>query len=264
VVLRHGTTRHGYQYRDAGLGQRPTAYYGQTTGIGLVLTQRTRADATPARLGIVGLGVGTLAAYGRAGDRITFYEIDPHVVRIARDSGHFRYLADSAAQIEIVTGDARLSLEEELARSGSRAFDVLVVDAFTSDSVPLHLLTEEAFRIYTAHLAPGGVLAVHVSNRNFDLTLPVARLGRAVDLHASVVANRDAPQLLSETSRWLVFARDPAYFATLEAEAARLPARSGSPLTRVLRTEPERIAQTALWTDDFSNLLPLLRRSEGR
>jgi hypothetical protein len=264
VVLRHGTTRHGYQYRDAGLRQRPTAYYGRATGVGLVLAERTRAGAAPARIGVVGLGVGTLAAYGRVGDRIVFYEIDPHVVRIARDSGHFSYLADSAAQIEIVGGDARLSLEAELAGGGSRAFDVLVVDAFTSDSVPLHLLTEQAFRLYAAHLAPGGVLAVHVSNRNFDLTVPVARLGRAVDLDARVVVNRDAPQLLSETSRWLVFARAPAYFEALEAEAARFTKRSGSPPTRVLRTEPEVIARTALWTDDFSNLLPLLRRSESR
>jgi spermidine synthase len=263
VVLRHGTTRHGYQYRDAGLRERPTSYYGPTTGVGLLLADRLGAHAVPARIGIVGLGVGTLAAYGRTGDEIVFYEIDPQVVRIARDSGHFSYLADSAAAVEIVMGDARLSLERELAERGGRAFDVLVVDAFTSDSVPLHLLTEEAFRTYAAHLAGGGVLAVHVSNRNFDLTTPVARLGRELGLSAFLVVNRAAPQLLAETSRWVVLAPAPAQLAALEAQAARFPTPQGQPLIRVFALEPEWIARAALWTDDFSNVMPLLRLSDG-
>jgi hypothetical protein len=264
VVLRHGTTRHGLQYTDAGLRRRPTSYYGQTTGIGLVLGKRLGADETPARIGVVGLGIGTLAAYGREGDRIVFYEIDPEVVRMARDAGHFSYLADSPAQIEVVTGDARLSLEAELSQSGSRAFDVLAIDAFTSDAVPMHLLTAEAFRIYAAHLATIGVLAVHVSNRNFDLTLPVARLGREAGLLAFSVVNPAAPQRLAESSHWVVLARDPAYFESLAAEAADLSRRSGRLLTRVLPIAPEAIDRSPLWTDDFSNLLPMLRRSEGR
>jgi hypothetical protein len=262
VVLRHGTTRHGLQYQRAGLKERPTAYYGETTGIGLVLAERTRAGRPPLSLGVVGLGVGTLAAYGRAGDRIVFYEIDPDVVRIARDSGHFSYLADSTAGIEIVIGDARLSMEAELARGAARGFDVLVLDAFTSDAVPLHLLTAEAFRVYAAHLAPGGVLAVHVSNRSFDLTHPVARLGSAVGLHAFRVVNRNAPRRLAEESRWVVLARDPAYFQVVEAEAARFPRPGGNPLTRALRLDPDAVAKTPLWTDDFSNVLALLRKPE--
>jgi predicted membrane-bound spermidine synthase len=264
VVLRHGTTRHGFQYQNGELRRRPTSYYGQTTGIGLVLARRTRPGTAPARIGVVGLGVGTLSTYGRAGDRIVFYEIDPAVVRIARDAGYFSYLADSPAEIEIVTGDARLSLEAELAQRGSRAFDVLVVDAFTSDAVPLHLLTEQAFRVYAAHLAEEGVLAVHISNRNLDLRAPLARLGSELGLHASVVSNRDAPRLLSEPSRWVVFARDPAYFERLEAEAASLPKRAAQPLTRVVRLDPALVARTPLWTDDFSNVLALLRRPEDR
>jgi len=263
VVLRHGTTRHGYQYKSPGLRRRPTSYYGPITGIGLVLTERMRTDSTPARIGVVGLGVGTLAAYGRPEDRIVFYELDPHVVRIARDSGYFSYLVDSPAQIEIVTGDARLAMESRLAEIGSRGYDVLVVDAFTSDAVPMHLLTEEAFRIYAAHLAEAGVLAVHVSNRSFDLTAPVARVAHEVGLHAMTVVNRNAPRWLAETSRWLVFVRDPAYFDALEAEAGRLPARSGRPLAHAVRLEPEQITSAPLWTDDFSNLLPLLRRPDA-
>lgn len=262
VVLRHGTTRHGLQYRRADLRRRPTSYYGETTGIGLVLTERTRDARPPLSLGVVGLGVGTLAAWGRAGDRIVFYEIDPAVARIARDSGHFSYLADSPAALEIVLGDARLSLEAELARGAPRGFDVLVLDAFSSDAVPLHLLTAEAFRAYAAHLAPTGVLVVHVSNRSFDLTEPVARLGSAVGLHAFRVVNRNAPRRLSEESRWIVLARDPAYFEVLEAEAARFPKPGGNPLTRVVPLDPERVARTPLWTDDFSNVLALLRRPE--
>jgi hypothetical protein len=262
VVLRHGTTRHGLQYRRPDLKARPTAYYGETTGIGLVLAERTRASRPPLSLGVVGLGVGTLAAWGRAGDRIVFYEIDPEVVHIARDSGHFSYLADSAAALELVIGDARLSLEAELARGAPRAFDVLVLDAFSSDAVPLHLLTAEAFRTYAAHLAPGGLLAVHVSNRSFDLTHPVARLGSAVGLHAFRVVNRTAPRRLSEESRWIVLARDPAYFAVLEAETARFPQPGGRPLTHASRVDPDVVAGTPLWTDDWSNVLALLRRPE--
>jgi hypothetical protein len=265
VELRHGTTRHGLQYTATGARHRPTSYYGQPTGIGVVLEQRMRIGRTPARLGVVGLGIGTLAAYGRKEDRIVFYEIDPQVVRLARDSGQFTYLADSKAEIEIVTGDARLSLETELAQSGSRGFDVLVIDAFTSDAVPLHLLTAEAFRVYVAQLATGGVLAVHVSNRNLELTNPVARLAREVGLYAFVVVNLDSPQQLAEASDWVVLVREPAYFEVLEAEVEQLPKPMGRPRTRTFRLEPEGIARTPLWTDDFSNVLPQLRRSgKGR
>jgi spermidine synthase len=263
VVLRHGTTRHGLQYKSPALRQRPTSYYGQTTGIGLVLAERTRAAAAPARIGVIGLGIGTLAAYGREQDQLVFYEIDSQVVRIARDSGAFSYLADSPAEIEIVTGDARLSLEAELERDGGREFDVLVVDAFTSDSVPMHLLTAEAFRTYAAHLAEEGVLAVHVSNRYFDLTAPVARLGREVGLDAFVVVNQGAPQRLAEAARWVVLARDPDYLEILAAKAARFANRAGRPLMYAFRLAPEVVAAAPLWTDDFSNVLTLMRGSPG-
>jgi hypothetical protein len=263
VVLRHGTTRHGLQYKSPGLRRRPTSYYGETTGIGLVLAERTHDPATPAYIGVIGLGIGTLAAYGREQDRIVFYEIDSQVVRIARDSGAFSYLADSPAEIEIITGDGRLSLEAELGRGGARAFDVLVLDAFTSDSVPMHLLTAEAFRTYAAHLAPGGVLAIHVSNRYFDLTAPVARLGRELGLDAFVVVNQGAPQRLVEPARWVVLARNPNYFEVLVAAAARLPSRAGRPLTHAFRLAPEVVEDAPLWTDDFSNVLSLMRGSTG-
>ena len=259
VVLRHGSTRHGLQYKSVATQGRPTTYYGLPTGIGLVLGQRTRDGMPPLRMGVVGLGIGTLAAYGRAGDVIVFHEIDPEVVRLARDAGYFTYLERSAADVEIVTGDGRLSLEAELRENGSQAFDVLVVDAFTSDAIPLHLLTAEAFRVYAAHLAKGGVLAVHVSNRSFDLAPEVARLGDAVGLHAFRVVNRSAPRWLAEASSWVIAAADPAYAAVLEAEAARFPRPGGRPLVRILPLDPATVARVPLWTDDFSNVLTLLR-----
>lgn len=261
VVLRHGTTRHGLQYRSPGLRRLPTAYYGQISGIGLLLAPRMQQpDPPPLRLGVVGLGIGTLAAYGRPGDRFVFYEIDPAVVRVARDEEFFHYLTDSAAEIEMVTGDARLALEAELAAGSGRAFDVLVVDAFSSDAIPLHLLTEEAFRLYRSHLRSGGVLAVHVSNRNFDLAPQVARLGRAVGLQARLVENVDAPRWLTERSRWMMLSEDPGRFEALASGAERRSRGSQIPLVRVTRIEPERIERTPLWTDDFSNLLGLLAR----
>ena len=259
VVLRHGTTRHGLQYRNLPLRRIPTSYYGQATGVGLLLSGRRETRAGPLQLGVVGLGIGTLAAYGREGDQIVFYEIDPEVVRIARDSGHFTYLGDSPAQLEVVLGDARLSLEAELAQRGSRGFDVLVLDAFTSDSIPIHLLTVEAFRIYAAHLAEGGVLAVHVSNRSFDLAAPVARLGREVGLGACLVVNEDAPRLLSEAARWVLLSADPARCEGVDASIARLPRRAGRALAHAVPLGGGSVGDASVWTDDFSNLLGLLR-----
>ncbi len=262
VVLRHGSTRHGIQYRDESLRKHPTSYYGRTTGIGLLMTQETSAGAGPLRVGVVGLGVGTLAAYGRAQDEMVFYEIDPAVVRIARDDGYFSYLADSPAQIEIVLGDARLSLEAE--RAEPRNFDALILDAFSSDAVPLHLLTAQAFELYAAHLAKGGFLAIHISNRSFDLSGPVARLGQEVGLHALHIVNRNAPRLLAEEAHWMVLARDPGRLERLATGAARLPRRQGQPLTRATLVPPEVAARSPLWTDDFSNLLALLRERGRR
>jgi hypothetical protein len=259
VVLRHGTTRHGLQYRNLPLRRIPTSYYGQATGVGLLLSEQTETKAGPLRVGVVGLGIGTLAAYGREGDQIVFFEIDPEVVRIARDSGHFTYLADSPAQLEVVLGDARLSLEAELAERGGSDLDVLVLDAFTSDSIPIHLLTVEAFRIYAAHLAEGGVLAVHISNRSFDLAAPVARLGREVGLAACLVVNENAPRLLSEAARWVLLSADPARCDSVRASIARLARRSGRTLAHVVPLAGGSVGDTSVWTDDFSNLLGLLR-----
>ena len=167
-LLNHGSITHGVQFLDSNLRHVATTYYARSSGIGLAWRILERTG--PLRMGVVGLGTGTLAAYGRAGDTLRFYEINPLVIRIARSE--FTYLADCPAHIEIVLGDARLSM----AREPSQQFDLLVIDAFSGDAIPVHLLTREAFEIYWRHLKPDGVLAVHISNRYLDLA-PVVKLG---------------------------------------------------------------------------------------
>ncbi len=261
VLLRNGTTRHGLQYTSPERRREPSSYYGRATGIGLVMADRTEEGRGPIKVGVVGLGVGTLAAWIREGDSIVFYEIDSDVVRIARDTRFFSYLEDADAEVEILVGDGRLSLEAELGRDGGRGFDVLVIDAFSSDAIPLHLLTYEAFQLYDAHLADGGVLAVHVSNKHLDLEPQVVRLGDAIGMHASVANNGEVPRHLSNTATWVVLSRDPAYIEVLSDRAERNGRFRGRLLTRVRRGDPRHHAQSPLWTDDYSNVFGALRAS---
>src|SRR5207248_4401523 len=165
-----GTIVHGKQFLDPDRRGLPTSYYGPRSGIGLALLD-ARAHG-PLRVGVVGPGAGTLAAYGRAGDVFRFYDINSGVVELARSE--FTFLKDSPAKVEVALGDARLSLERERPQN----FDVLALDAFSSDAIPVHLLTVEAFKTYLRHLKPGGVLAVHISNRYLDLVPVVQQAGR--------------------------------------------------------------------------------------
>lgn len=234
--LQHGTTLHGLQYLEGSKTTMPTTYYTTSSGVGQALSALSLLER-PVRVGVVGLGVGTLAAYGRRGDRFTFFEIDPQVVALSTaPTPLFRYLRDSPATIEIVGGDARLSLER--ARE-SYGFDVLAVDAFSSDSVPVHLLTREAFALYARHLrAPQSVLAVHVSNRYLELEDIVqaagARAGFVTHEAINDIENND-----SERSTWMLLARDPAALAPFGP----------------LRDE---VDGTRPWTDASSNLLQAL------
>jgi hypothetical protein len=236
--LTHGGTRHGQQFRAAERRRTPTTYYGRPSGIGILLDGLPRS--APRTVGIVGLGAGILAAYGRPGDRYRFYELDPLVIQVAQSA--FTFLDDSSARVEIVPGDARLSL----AREPDQGFDVLVLDAFSSDAVPVHLLTREAFALYARHLAPGGVLALHATTRHLDLAPLIHGLaleaGRAVWEIASPAD--DALGLLA--ARWILVASGEEH---LERPGIRAAGRSlaGS-------VEPVRP-----WTDDHSDLLALLR-----
>jgi spermidine synthase len=233
--LQHGTTLHGLQYLKGPKTTLATTYYTTSSGVGLALGALSTLGR-PARVGVIGLGTGTLAAYGRPGDAFTFFEIDPQVVALSTaPTPLFRYVRDSAATITIVGGDARLSLE----RDPAYRFDVLAVDAFSSDSVPVHLLTREAFALYARHLrGPGSVLAVHVSNRYLELE-DIVRAGGATAGFTSVEVADDIVTNDHERSTWMLLARDGSALATFGA--------------------PSSAPVIAPWTDASSNLLQAIR-----
>ena len=246
IELRHGQTLHGYQSYDQ--PQEPTSYYSRHSGVGLLLDGQAAAcpQPCPRRYGFIGMGSGTLAAYGRSGDSIRFYELNPQVMAYsAGKNPYFTYIRDSRAKVDIVSGDARLSLEREFGDTGSQNFDVLVVDAFSSDAIPLHLLTQEAFEIYLEHLrGPDSVLAFHISNRMLDLSPVLAALGAQNHLTAVRLRKRRSTDF-SERSDWILLARNPRALA-LDAFHDHLDTMP-PPDTKLV------------WTDDYSNLFTVLR-----
>ena len=243
-ALVHGVTIHGYQFHDANLRGLPTSYYGENGGAGLAVRSiQTRHPSM--RVGVLGLGVGTLAAYGRPGDVYRFYEINPMVITLAEgEAGYFTYLSDSAAEVEIVAGDARLSLETELEDGGPQEYDLLALDVFSSDAVPVHLLDVEAFEIYLRHLKPGGILAVHISNSHLDLKPVVWTLADYFSL-SRVVIDNSGDGVITYPSVWVLLARDPALLddPTIAEQAENM--EGYSPNIR-------------LWTDDYNNLFQIL------
>ncbi|MGE5277457.1 MAG: ferrichrome ABC transporter permease [Acidobacteriota bacterium] len=244
--LRHGRIVHGFQYQAPEKRRVPTTYYSETSGIGLLLRNHPRRAAGPMRVGVVGLGVGTIAAYGRAGDEYRFYDINPAVAALSALPGSvFTYLRDSPARTVLVMGDARLSLERELARGTPQNFDVLAIDAFSSDSIPVHLLTREALAIDLAHLRrPDGVLAIHISNRNLNLAPVVRTLADAFRLEAGVV-DTSSEDDASWGATWVLLSRDARVLETpaIEEASGELEGKKG----------------VALWTDDYSNLFRVLK-----
>ena len=237
--LVHGTINHGQQMRDPALRREPVSYFCPGTGIGRAM--RARQAGEPWRIGILGLGCGTLAAYGRAGDVIRIYEINPLVLDLARTQ--FTFLADSPARIEVALGDGRLTLERE----PSQRFDILVMDAFSGDSVPVHLITREAFATYFRHLKPGGILAVNISNRYLELRPVMERAASSfgkVALYYSYEWKEQVPDCFA--CSWVLVMDPPAWAAAppLIRETAQ-----------VLPPNPKFRA----WTDDFSNLLRVLK-----
>ncbi len=235
-ILSHGTIIHGKQFIDAERRDWPTTYYSRKSGIGLAILDAGRRG--PLRVGVVGLGTGTLASYGRPGDVYRFYDINPQVVALARSE--FSFLKDSHARVDVALGDARLSLEREQQQN----FDILALDAFSSDAIPVHLLTREAFDAYLRHLKPGGVLAVHISNRYLDLAPVVLQAARQHALEARLVTNEDDDDAGVYTSSWVLLSASPAVF---ERE----------PLAAVAE-EIEVERPVSLWTDDYSNLYRIL------
>ncbi len=255
--LYSGTTLHGVQFASA--PRRPTSYFGVLTGIGLALAQRE--PDVPSSLGVVGLGIGTLAAYGRPGDRVRFYEIDPAVARLARDDRTFSYLSGSGATVEVVEGDARISLASERERGELPRFDFLVIDAFSSDSIPVHLLTREALALYLDALAETGLLAFHVSNRHFDLVPVLARLAADAGLQVLDIETPSLVAHMSGQSTWVFLSRDQARIRSLANHALQRLHSLGvaDDAIRVGTPTPETLASAPLWTDDYSDLLGALR-----
>jgi spermidine synthase len=237
-TLVHGTIQHGTQYFSSEDDRTsPTTYYVHASGIGLALDYCCKYR--PRRAGFIGLGAGTLAAYGKPGDVFRFYEIDPHVERIARNI--FTYLRDSKAKIEIVEGDARLSMEAE----PPQQYDVIAVDAFSGDAIPVHLLTAEAVQLYQRHLRPGGILAFHVSNSYVDLGPVVAQEAEHAGLSAVMVSNPDDEYTGAYAADWVLVTANRDFLGLPKVSAAA-----------------EEIAPTPglrLWTDDYSSLWPIVK-----
>ncbi len=234
-VLTHGRIQHGMQLRAPGQRGVATMYFGFGTGIQRVL-DGVRLER-PRRVGVVGLGVGTLASYGRRGDSLRFFELDPNVVELSRRD--FTFLADSVANISVVQGDGRLSL----AREPEHAFDVLVLDAFSSDAVPVHLLTRQAFELYAQKLAPDGILLANVSNRHLRVDRVVRASARSVGLSCVVVETNANALGHVVHAVWAVMARDESRVTSLLGD---LPVRPDN--------EPE-----ILWTDSRASVLQALR-----
>jgi spermidine synthase len=237
-TLVHGTIQHGTQYFSTEDDRTsPTTYYVHASGIGLALDYCCKYR--PRRAGFIGLGAGTLAAYGKPGDVFRFYEIDPHVERIARNI--FTYLRDSKAKIEIVEGDARLSMEAE----PPEQYDVIAVDAFSGDAIPVHLLTAEAVQLYQRHLRPGGILAFHVSNSYVDLGPVVAQEAEHAGLSAVMVSNPDDEYTGGYAADWVLVTANRDFLALPKvSEAAE---------------EIEPNPGLRLWTDDYSSLWPIVK-----
>lgn len=241
--LHHGRISHGRQYLSPDYKNLATTYYSLESGVGAVfacLPERNELPAATIHVGVIGLGVGTIATYAEPGDRFRFYEINPQVEDLARS--HFTFLGDCEGEEQVVLGDARVSLEGELAAGNSQQFDALFVDAFSGDSIPIHLLTRESFDLYFQHLKPDGVLAIHVTNLHLDLADPVRNLAKEFGYEA--VRSDHSPEdtnFESYYSDWILITKDQAFLDAL---------KSAERITPWDREETKPI----LWTDDYSNL----------
>lgn len=233
--LVHGRIVHGSQFLSPGKRHLPTTYYGRESGVGRLLSIHTRTNL---HVGVIGLGIGTLADYGRDGDRFRFYEINPDVITLAQR--HFTCLSDCPGEVAIIEGDARLVLEHETPQD----FDVLVLDAFSGDAIPVHLLTKEAWQVYLKHLKSNGVLACHISNLHFDLRPVLTGLAEEFQWSQRIVISSANPELGTQTAFWCLMAAD------------------GNAIDKYLGTsasQEQSSIKSILWTDDRSNLFEVLR-----
>ena len=231
----HGSILHGTQFLAEDKRNIPTTYYGVNSGVGLVMQHHLIGQQR--RIGVVGLGVGTLAAYGQKQDELRFYEINSEVIRLANQ--YFTFLKDTESRTEMILGDARLSLEHEVPQH----YDILVVDAFSGDAIPTHLLTREAAMLYKQHLSDNGILCIHISNLHFDLRPVVLGLAKDVGLESTCVVSGIDKSQGTQFCRWMLLSRQPIPQAIVDrAEGLEKRDQAG-----------------ILWTDEWSNLLSVLQ-----
>jgi hypothetical protein len=246
-TLVHGSTVHGFQFLDPEIHNMPTSYYTRDSGISLAILNHPR-HGSGMRVGILGLGTGTMAAYGQPGDYYRFYEINPDIINLANgQGGYFSFLADSQASIDIIPGDARISLEQEVTAEPGNDFDVLVLDTFSSDSIPVHLVTREAFDIYLQNLSPDGLIAANISNTRLDLRPVFWQLARYYDMEFAAIDNPAKDESMAALpSTWVLL--------TWNSKLLEAPALANRITQGVdFRTD------IPLWTDDYSNLIQLLK-----
>lgn len=245
LALSSGNTLHGFQYTAPTLRRLPTAYYGDESGLGAAVDALQRCTAGGLRVAVLGLGVGTIASYGRSGDFYRFYEINPAVIDLAGTRGRrFSYVQDTAARTEIVLGDGRLSIAQEPTVAGEGIYDLIVLDAFNGDAIPVHLLTVEALRLYLAHLSgPESLIAVHVSNRYVDLVPILGGAARMLGLRAVVVTSGGSKRAFPAS--WVLLSRGTLALGTVEhRESAR-------PISAYKGVAP--------WTDAYSSVAEIIR-----
>ena len=249
LVLMHGRIEHGYQFTAEDRHFWPTSYFGPNSGVGIAIQfHPARGARKGIRLGVIGLGTGTLASYGEQNDYIRFYEINPDVVKLS--DKYFSYRRDSPASIDVVLGDARVSMEREKARHESQQFDILAVDAFSSDAIPVHLLTRECYELYWYHLKRDGILAMHISSRYLNLG-PVIRGLAELDperrMETLLIADDGNETQGTDATRWVLVTNSRRFLQTAQVQHAASPWPDDSPAP-------------VLFTDDYSNLLRLLKK----
>jgi tRNA A58 N-methylase Trm61 len=237
-IMQHGTTFHGLQFFDQAKRLKPTAYYNEKSGIGLVMENLKIEGGR--RIGAIGLGVGTIATYGKKEDYFRFYEINPEVERLARE--YFSYLKDCKSRVDVIIGDGRLSLESEQPQQ----FDVLVLDAFTGDAVPVHLLTEEAFEIYLKTIKPNGVIAVHVSSMHLDLKSVVWKQAEFFNLQSAWIESNEDRKMGILASDWMLLTNNEEFIKSEAIESAASP-------------RSDDYKRIRLWTDEHLNLFEILK-----
>ena len=250
LSLMHGGVMHGTQFTAPAKRSIPTTYYGPDSAAGLALRFHPRRFAVnplqrSLRVGVVGLGTGTLASYGTKGDTFRFYEINPEVVRLS--DKYFSFRRDSAARVDVVAGDARIVMENELKGKSPQRFDLLIIDAFSSDAIPVHLLTRECFAVYWQHLEPDGLLLLHITNRFLDLAPVVRGQAKVIGCRAELVKSVAVPEAAIGKADWMILTNNGSFFTVEEVRGKLAP-------------KPPAGAAPLLWTDDFASLWQILKR----